>query len=123
MSDLDLIGEFLMARVRDSVIHDVHAIVSNEMRGALAESDRKAIAGWSGTGAELVDLVAPRVVDRALATLLQALEEQAETLCLAVRHGDNWVSVQELSDGLAGELYGDDGWIARYSSFPDPYSE
>ena len=28
------------------------------------------------------------------------------------------VDIREISDGLVGELYSDDGWVAKFSRFP-----
>ena len=38
--------------------------------------------------------------------------EDSDDFVLSIRDDD----VRDLSDGLAGELYTDDGWISRFSS-------
>ncbi len=32
------------------------------------------------------------------------------------------LNIQSLSDGLVGELYSDEGWLARFSQFKDTIS-
>ncbi len=41
--------------------------------------------------------------------------EQSERWRLADEAGEN---LAELSDGLCGELYGEDGWIEKFSGYP-----
>jgi hypothetical protein len=49
--------------------------------------------------------------------LLFALQEESDAEG-AVRVYVNGDEVAKLSDGLHGEIFGDDGWIARYSEYP-----
>ena len=40
--------------------------------------------------------------------------EQEESYIIGFNDGVKIVDLKELSDGIAGELYGDDGWIEKY---------
>ena len=57
----------------------------------------------------------PQIVDTVLHHLLWTLE-QSEDITVAVRTAKEQAdSIKDLSDGLSGELYGRQGWIAKYS--------
>jgi len=48
--------------------------------------------------------------------------EQNEHIRIAVDLPDERVeSLNAISDGLPGELYSDEGWIARFSKEPNPW--
>jgi hypothetical protein len=51
--------------------------------------------------------------------LLFALQEQADAGG-AIRVLVDGNEVARVSDGLHGEIFGEDGWIARYSRYPSP---
>ncbi|MDF2859636.1 MAG: hypothetical protein K0Q87_5487 [Neobacillus sp.] len=59
--------------------------------------------------------VVPKIVDTTLHHLLWTFE-QNELIDINVANGDSkQISIKEISDGLAGELYTEDGWISRFS--------
>ena len=61
----------------------------------------------------LVDLI-PGIVDTVLHHLLWTAEQQSD-LQLGIKTDHGIESLREISDGLPGELYTDEGWIARFS--------
>ena len=59
-------------------------------------------------------------VDSIMHHFLWMIEEQ-ESLDLITYEDDDkkhFLSLKDLSDGLCGELYTDEGWIAKYSAYP-----
>lgn len=113
---LDKLGEILMKQVRDKAIGDWERIVTGQMRGASAERIRQHLACLSPQQTDLLLKLIPQIVDTTLHHLLWTVEqEKSLDLMLkdeqAVAH-----SAQGASDGLPGELYGDQGWIARFSA-------
>jgi hypothetical protein len=63
----------------------------------------------------------PEIVDAVLHHLLWTFE-QNEHIRIAMDLADEQVeSLNAISDGLPGELYSDEGWIARFSKEPNPW--
>ena len=112
---LDAFGKTLVTRVRDKSISEWKGIVTGHVKGETAEHSR-ALLKRPGTecGAAFVSLL-PQVVDTVLHHLLWTLE-QSEEITVAVQVGKERVeNVNDASDGLSGELYGQEGWIAKFS--------
>lgn len=118
MSDeesLDLFGRLLMTAVRDRSIHKWDRILDGSLRGRTAEQVRQLVAESGSDVTGLLHELVPRIVDSTIFWMLQMFEESPD-LCLYIR--DQTHPVQELrdqSDGLAGELFSEDGWIQRFS--------
>jgi hypothetical protein len=64
---------------------------------------------------ELIKRLVPKIVDTSLHHLLWTLE-QNESLELTIYDGTKKENIAEISDGLTGELYTEDGWIYRFSN-------
>lgn len=112
---LDQFGRLLMTKVRDEAISDWKMIVHGKMKGEVSEDTRKAVMSLGPRGPEVFLSLVPEIVDRVLHHLLWTLE-QSDTMRIAVQAGDESVeNLRDVSDGLAGELHGDEGWIARFS--------
>jgi hypothetical protein len=110
---LDVFGELLMKGVRDEAIDDWERILNGLMKDEESKLIHKLI-----TESNQFDLVAkliPKIVDTTLHHLLWTLE-QAESIDININYEGNYVkSIKNISDGLAGELYTEDGWIHRFS--------
>lgn len=117
MSDaaLDKLGLLLMTHVRDKAILEWRMTIDGRMKGDLAERTRAVLGTFSPDQRGAVLSLIPDVVDTVLHHLLWTLE-QTDDVRLGVRHGTGIVEdVKQVSDGLPGELYSEDGWIARFS--------
>lgn len=111
MSDvLDYFGETLINEVRDRTIRlydkKVHGtmldVASQELYGKVSKFDEEQRA--------VLEEVIAGVVDLSLHNILCVLEEHEDIKLLV-----NEDNIAEVSDGLAGELYTEDGWIKRFS--------
>ena len=71
--------------------------------------------------AEWVGRLLVSAVDSGIVRFLHFIDEHELTLLFRCHSGEI-VNVREISDGLAGELHTKDGWIAKFSSFPDRIS-
>jgi hypothetical protein len=60
--------------------------------------------------------VAYRMVDQALHNTLFMFEQNTDWKISNEKQGIS--SLNNLSDGLAGELYTEDGWIHQFSEYP-----
>lgn len=57
------------------------------------------------------------VVDTALHDFLSFLEGQSDFILAFKENEETLVDLNEVSDGLAGELVTENGWIAKYSDY------
>jgi hypothetical protein len=112
---LDKFGELLIKKVRDKTISEWQRIVAGEMKGKSAERVRQQIGSFDKDQKDMLIKLVPQIVDTALHHFLFTVEQE-QNLKLIMDCGDSSQSLRELSDGLAGELYGDHGWIARFST-------
>lgn len=110
---LDVFGEILMKRVRDEAIEQWEKTIQGELKSQECQRLHNLISS-SGQSEMFNDLV-PKIVDTTLHHLLWTFE-QNELIDINVANGDSkQISIKEISDGLAGELYTEDGWISRFS--------
>ncbi|WP_102263976.1 epimerase [Mesobacillus jeotgali] len=110
---LDLIGEILIKNVRDEAIEQWDMTIQGKMKSE--ESQRLYnLISLSGQS-ELINTLVPKIVDTTLHHLLWTLE-QDESIDVTINDGNKPVSIKDISDGLAGELYTEDGWINRFSN-------
>ena len=113
---LDHFGEILIKRVRAEAILDWTKILDGRMKGVRAERLRPELSGLDPGQMALIQRLLPQVVDTVLHHLLWTLEQE-ESIDVAVRTAEGLVpSLREVSDGLAGELY---GWIPRFGEADD----
>jgi hypothetical protein len=111
---LDKFGQLLMRDVRDEAITDWKMIIDGRMKGDLAEKIREMLRNVSETDRKVLLQLIPGVVDTVLHHLLWTTEQQSD-LQVGIKIDDRIEELREISDGLPGELYTDDGWISRYS--------
>jgi hypothetical protein len=115
---LDLFGSFLISNVRDRTISGWSTIFDGKMKGERATRITQLFTGFTEGQIAAIRLLIPQVVDSALHNLLWALE-QTQNVRVGIKSGDVEVpSINEVSDGLAGELPSSEGWIARFSKHP-----
>lgn len=112
---LDYFGEVLMQQVRDAAIAHWKMVVDGKMKD---ESSKQIFAKikQAKLDKEVLSEIISKTVDTCLHNFLWMLEQEEENVIVSVSHEDITVSnVAEESDGLAGELYGNNGWIKRFS--------
>lgn len=116
---LDKFGKLLIEKVRDQAIGDWERFISGEMKGVTAERVKQQTASLTSEQKTIICNLIPMVVDTTLHHLLYIAEqEQSLRLMIDNPEGGAAHNLREISDGLAGELYGDHGWIARFSTKP-----
>jgi hypothetical protein len=112
---LEKLGQTLIESVRDRAIADWDKIIDGRMKGLTANAVRAELEAASPDASAILAKVLPRIVDATLHNLLATLErEEALRLVVGLQNGSE-VNAAEESDGLSGELYGQRGWIARFS--------
>lgn len=114
-SALDKFGQLLMSEVRDRTIRQWKKIAEGRMKGEEALQLHEQFSLMTYHDQNIVMALAPEIIDIVLHNLL-AMLEQEECLDISIRVCDKVASsLRDASDGLSGELYSSDGWIARFS--------
>jgi hypothetical protein len=110
---LNKFGELLIKNVRDKTVRDWERIINGEGKGKTAQAVLHQIGSFNTEQREVLLKLVPQIVDTALHHLLFTAEQE-QNLKLIMHCGDKDQNLREISDGLAGELYGNQGWIARF---------
>ena len=108
--ELEKFGEIFMLEVRDRTIREYDKILNGTMKGIIAEQVRDTLSDFDAEQIEKIKWLIPKIVDTELHKFLYLIESSDEIDLLF--HQQN---IKELSDGLSGELYTEDGWIMKYS--------
>jgi hypothetical protein len=112
-----------MRRVRDETIGDWERMVTGRMRGATAQWCRGVIGTLAVHDRAKLIRIMPAIVDAVLCHALRLFEEE-ETIRIGVRtDGHATDDLARQSDGLCGEVFGSDGWIARFSKYPAEWAD
>lgn len=119
MSDprLDKVGEFVTTRLRDRGIACAEQLIAGAWKAPALAGTQASVGRLSLEEQKLVREVVVESIDVAIHDFLFALGETSgfesgvELRCAGV-------NVAELSDGLQGELFSEDGWVARFSKYP-----
>ena len=61
---------------------------------------------------EVINKIIPEIVDLCIDNLLCMMDDYADDIKVQIGKEN----LSEISDGLAGELYTEDGWIQKYSN-------
>lgn len=116
LSALDYFGNALITQVRDATVKHWDMVIEGKMKDAVSTGTHRSIAGQQQITKELVSELIPLVVDACVHRFLVMLDAEAGRMKLVVGSSDTPVTdLAAESDGLAGELYGDRGWISRFS--------
>lgn len=112
---LSTFGQWLTNEVRDSAIAHWHKMLGGQMGGAKAEELQRLLAGVGDNERKVLQGLVPRIVDTTLHYLLAGLEEPSAIMLGVETTTGDVVKLRDASDGLAGELHGKNGWIAKFS--------
>jgi len=113
---LEQFGQLLMHDVRDKAIWRCNALATGHLKGERAAKLASASAKLvEPAQREAVLALIPEFVDSVIFQFLFMIDDQEEVDLLLTTETGERVSLKESSDGLAGELFNQDGWIALYS--------
>ena len=113
--ELDTFGQLLMSEVRDESIIRYQNILNGTLKPQYAQRLHKEIIESCDGNLDAVEKLARSVVDNVIFNFLSMLEEHSGNLKLVHVTGLKRTNLNSISDGLAGELFSDDGWITKYS--------
>lgn len=120
MSDkilLDLLGQKIMKNVRDQVIFEFESTLSGKMKSANAISLHRSLSDFEEKQIDTLKEFVLTSIDDAIYQFLNLLEQDENSLKLLISDGNMEKNVVTISDGLSGELFSDDGWIAKFSKY------
>lgn len=113
---LEKFGAFFVRNLRDKMLDDLEMILQGAWKAPDTQELQKKVAGLSDTDKQTLRDVAEHVITTGMHDLLFALQEQADADG-AIRLLVDGKEVAKLSDGLHGEIFGDEGWIVKYSKY------
>jgi len=116
-------GKILISDVRDPAI-DTFLRIANKQARAPAEIDlQKMLEVFDDKQMEAVRKIVFCSIDDMLHNFLWMIEQHEENIELNYNgdDGQKMSNLRDISDGLSGELYSEDGWIARFSEYEESY--
>lgn len=113
---LDKFGEKLIESVRNDTLDYLVALQEGRMKAKDDVRISERLSKLSIDESDLLNEVATRLVDNALHNILFMFESEEEIKVIASDDDGKEYNVNDVSDGLSGELYSDEGWIVRFGS-------
>lgn len=107
---LNNFGAEFISGVRDRTIDNIEMILSGKMKSDEASELFRKVNDLDEKYLSVIRELIMKAIDNELFNILMFFEQSDE---YAIHYQDE--NINELSDGLAGELYSDAGWIAKYS--------
>jgi hypothetical protein len=111
---LDKFGEFIAQNLRDKMLHDLEIMLSGSWKAPELQELQTKLSGLTNAQKQTGRDLAERLTTAGMHDLLFAISDSGGAVRVLVDGQD----VAELSDGLHGEIFGDDGWITRFSKYP-----
>lgn len=111
-----IFGELFIKAVRDNTLFVTEGIIDGHMKSQVDREMHDKIKLMSPDDILLLKDFACRMIDLTMHNTLFMLEDNPDWVLSNQNAGvDN---LNELSDGLSGELYTSDGWIGQFSNYP-----
>ena len=110
MKALEKYGELFINEVRDNTIDCFEKIFNGTMKGITAREIQEKTGKFKDSEKKEILWIITKAIDQCIYNMLFMTEEHDEIEI--IYQGEN---IAEISDGLSGELYSEDGWIGKYS--------
>lgn len=114
---LDLFGEELMYNVRDYCLDQFHNSINREANTDTKKSFQKNFSSFTPEQQIFIKNLVSELTDAALHYFLWMFQN-SENFELSYHDSNITTNLNNISDGLCGELYTEDGWIEKYSKYP-----
>ena len=111
-STLDKFGKFIVESLRDKGIDFVERLLNSQWNAPALQNIQTELSKLSDPQKQIIKQAIIAAFDSSIHDFLFALQDKEDIQILV--DGQN---VVELSDGIHGESYSDDGWNARFSKF------
>ena len=113
MNTLDNFGKVYINQVRDNSLFLLNAIITGHMTDNKSQLLHNQLKNFSDKEIELIHQLSTYLIDNTLHNVLFLFEEYPEWKLI----DEDQNNLAELSDGLSGELYTENGWIKKFSSY------
>lgn len=113
---LDIFGEFLVKNLRDNGIENAETLLNNKSKAPSNLKIQTEISKFNESQKELIKEIVIKSIDTAIHNFLFSLQELADfenNIQISV----NGKNIVELSDGIHGESYSEDGWNVKFSKY------
>ena len=114
---LDKFGAFFVRNLRDKMLYDLEMLLKGAWKAPDLQDLQTRIAGLSDADKQILHDLAEELITTGMHDLLFAIQEESNNDG-AIRIFVDGKEAARLSDGLHGEIFGDEGWIVRYSDYP-----
>ena len=120
---LEAFGQTVISEVRDEAIEKYQMISTGNLKSEVALDLHKQIACFTEEQQAIIRKLVVNSIDDVMHNFLWMLEQHADDIELSYSSEDGCrkENINELSDGLSGEIYSEDGWIDNFSHFKDNY--
>lgn len=115
---LMMLGELIIEKARDDSISCLLGEIKGNINSYQGIQMRKLLVDFDEEQLAIIAELIPTIVDTSLHYFLDMIDSSEELKLLFLDEKSNYIDIKELSDGLAGELYSDEGWIAKFSKQP-----
>lgn len=121
MSDkklLDSFGQEFISSIRDQSIFEFEAILNGRMKSKSSIELSNEIKAFDENQINVLKKVVFNSIDSVIYNILNMLEQNEENMKLLIsQDGNDEKNIVELSDGLSGELFTENGWIEKFSKY------
>lgn len=121
MSDkklLDSFGQEFISSIRDQSIFEFEAILNGRMKSKSSIELSNEIKAFDENQINVLKKVVFNSIDSVIYNVLNMLEQNEENMKLLIsQDGNDEKNILELSDGLSGELFTENGWIEKFSEY------
>lgn len=117
-----VLGKCLVEQVRDRSIDKFDKTLHGTLRSPLALELNKNLSKFSSEEQELIRKLIVNSIDETVYNFLWMLEENTDRFNLFYNNDKGSTeNVVHASDGLSGEIFSEDGWIATYSKYKENF--
>ena len=116
---LDKFGALFVQNLRDSILHKWEMLLRGDWTAPelLELQNHFSHSGFTEEQIQVLRDVLEYLITTGMHDLLFTIQEQADADSSFKVLVDGQ-EITKLSDGLHGEIFGEDGWIVRFSKFP-----
>ena len=113
---LDKFGAFIVRNLRDKMLGNLQMLLDRKWKAPAVQEMQDKLSRLDEDEKQLVWDLVERITTTGMHDLLFAVQEEGDSKgAIKVLVDDK--EIAKLSDGLHGEIFGDRGWIARYSKY------
>jgi hypothetical protein len=111
---LDKLGILVIRHLHDKILREADTLLSGASKAPAAQSIQSSVCTLSEAHKEAIRQLVLRATITGIHDYLFAVQSSLES---EVKFTANGVDLSDLSDGLHGELFGQNGWIGRFSQY------